>query len=295
MEDAREIFKKKVVGYFLKEYAAGKTPNPCVYCNEKVKFRLLLDLADRMKIGRIAAGHYARIIKDQTVGKTGQQKSYFRLLQGEDESKDQSYFLYRLKQSSLKRILFPLGQYHKKEVRLMAKSLNLPVHAKAESQNTCFLGDAKIETYFQDKLKLKKGKIINTEGEMIGEHNGLPLYTIGQRKGINIGGDGPYFVIAKNKKNNTLLVTNNPSDKRLDIVEIKLENISWPSSKPSLPFGAKVRTRYRNPLQDAIIEKGQDDRELVVRFGEAQKFISAGQSAVFYSEHGEVLGGGIIK
>ncbi|HAI74247.1 MAG TPA: tRNA 2-thiouridine(34) synthase MnmA [Candidatus Moranbacteria bacterium] len=286
--DARAEFKKTVIKYFLDEYAVGRTPNPCISCNEKMKFKLLLEIADKMKIKTVATGHYAKIKKVEVGGKI-----VYKLFPASDQQKDQSYFLYRLAQKDLARISFPLGGKTKIEVRELAKKLGLPVFDKAESQDICFLADNDLEKFLAGKIKTKKGKIIDTNGKILSEHRGLPFYTIGQRKGINIGGTGPYFVVSKNLKKNILIVTNDQKYPALGQENIKLRQVHWLAGCSKLPAKVWARIRYRNPLAYAIIKKNK--RGFVLEFETPQKAVSAGQSAVFYDNDGEVLGGGIIK
>ncbi len=286
--DARAEFKKTVIKYFLDEYAAGKTPNPCIFCNEKMKFKLLLETAKKMKIEMVATGHYAKIKKN----KIGEETTY-KLFPARDRKKDQSYFIYRLAQKDLAWIIFPLGGKTKIEVRELAKKFKLPVFDKAESQDVCFMEDNNLEKFLAGKIKTKKGKIINTDGKILGEHKGLPFYTIGQRKGINIGGTGPYFVVAKNMAKNILIVTNDQNHPSLSQKNIKLKQVHWVRNCPKLSAKVQVRIRYRNSLAYAIIKK--DKKEFSLEFKNPQKAVSAGQSAVFYGNNGEVLGGGIIK
>lgn len=286
--DARAEFRKTVVKYFLDEYSAGRTPNPCVFCNEKMKFKLLLETAKKMKIEAVATGHYAKIKKV----KVGEEIMY-KLFSVRDRKKDQSYFLYRLAQKDLARIIFPLEKYTKTEVKELAKKFGLPVFDKTESQDVCFMADNNLEKFLVGKIKTKKGKIIDTDGKILGEHKGLPFYTIGQRKGINIGGTGPYFVVVKNMSKNILTVTNDQNHPVLSQKIIKLKQVHWLVNCPKLPTKIQARVRYRNPLAYAIIKKVK--KEFILEFENPQKAVSAGQSAVFYGRDGEVLGGGIIE
>lgn len=272
--NASKDFKKKTIGYFLDELKKGNTPNPCVVCNKEIKFKIMLQKMMKLKADYLATGHYARIINN-------------KLFEAKDKNKDQSYFLYKLNQKELSKILFPLGDYTKPEVRKMAKKFKLTVHDKEESQDICFVPEKGYETFLKKSLRLKKGKIADKNGNSLGIHEGLPLYTIGQRKGIKIGGKEPYYVIQKDFKKNRLIVG---GEKELFSKEIKLKSINWISVKPKFLFETLLRTRYRNPLVSAII-----DKEGNVIFTKPQKSITPGQSAVFYSENGEVIGGGIIE
>jgi tRNA-specific 2-thiouridylase len=286
--NAEQEFKKEVVDYFLKEYASGRTPNPCVVCNEHIKFTVLLKKMLEMKADHIASGHYARMRKVTVNG-----KPIYKIFQAKDQEKDQSYFLYNFNQKQLSRILFPIGDYKKSEIRKIAQKLKLPVFDKDESQGICFTPEKYPEGFLRRNLKLKKGKTVNTQGKIIGRHDGLPLYTIGQRRGINIGGDGPYYVAGKDLKKNILIVTNNEKDAALFHPEMEVEKVNWMVKKPKNGARILVKTRYRNPAVSAIIKaKGTN---YLVKFLKPQRAISPGQSAVFYGPKGELLGGGIIK
>jgi len=277
-------FKKEIVDYFLQEYKEGRTPNPCIVCNQEIKFKVLLKKMLELKADFVATGHYAQIKST---------KDGYRLFGGKDGDKDQSYFLHSLNQAQLARILFPIGSYLKPQIRKMAKKFKLSVHDKKESQDVCFVNSS-VENFLKKYLKLEKGKIANEEGEIVGSHLGLPLYTLGQRKGINIGGDGPYYVASKDFKKNILQVTNKKEEKSLYSQEMKLDKVHWVSGeKPKAKMEIKLRIRYRNPLVSAIIEaKG---KKALVKFDAPQKGVTPGQFAVFYGKNGEVLGGGVIS
>ncbi len=298
--DVRKKFKKEVVGYFLKEYSAGRTPNPCVFCNENLKFKTFFEMADKLGIDYVATGHYTRIKREFPISnfqfpnklKIKNSKNKYKLLEAKDKNKDQSYFLYRLKQKQLARIIFPLGKYKKEEVRILAKKFNLPVFDKAESQDVCFLGKKSVEEFLKENIKLKKGKIISMDGKVIGEHLGLPLYTLGQRKGINIGGIGPYYVIKKDNKKNYLTVTNKKEDLFLFSKFANINEVNWISNVPKFPAKILARIRYRSPLIPATIVTKHKKYE--IQFDIAQRAVTAGQSVVFYNEKEEVMGGGLI-
>lgn len=276
-------FDKKIINYFLDELAKGNTPNPCVTCNKEIKFYFLLNELKKNKADFVATGHYAlkREIKNQK-----SKIKRFGLFRAKDNNKDQSYFLYKLTQSDLSKITFPLGKYTKVEVRESAKKFGLPVHDKKESQDICFIPEKGYENFLKEKLRLKKGKIFDLKGNILGEHEGLPLYTIGQRKGIKIGGKGPYYVAQKDFSKNRLIVS---GENDLFLNKIKLKNLNWINKKPKLPFKTMLRTRYRNPLVHAIINSQGE-----VIFSQPQKAVTSGQAAVFYSKNGEVIGGGTI-
>lgn len=283
-------FKKRIVDYFLGGYKQGLTPNPCVVCNKKIKFGLLLEKALALGVDFAATGHYARLqpeIRNAHCSHTA--KSEIRkLLMAKDKEKDQSYFLWQLSQEQLRHILFPIGDYTKTEVRKLAKKFHLPVSTIPESQEICFIRTT-ISDFLAQYIKEKPGKIIDTTGKVIGQHQGLWFYTIGQRKGIRLPG-GPFWVLDKNKKRNLLIVTKNEKD--LYKKELICKNVSWISGRESkLPLKIKAKIRYRSDLIPAIIYKLKA-RTYKLVFGQPQRAITPGQSVVFY--RGQELLGGII-
>jgi len=295
--NAEKEFKKEVVDYFLSEYAAGRTPNPCVACNEHIKFNVLFKKMLEMEGDFVASGHYACLRQEIRNPKS---EIIYRLFQGKDTEKDQSYFLYNFNQKQLARILFPVGGYKKAQIRAMAKKMKLPVFNKDDSQGLCFTPEKYPEGFLRRHLKLKKGKTLNTAGKIVGEHEGLPLYTIGQRRGINIGGDGPYYVVDKDLKKNILIVTNDEKDLALFRKNMEVRKVNWIIAEPKLPAKAWVKNRYRHPAVSAIIKPIEVEsrkskvESYLVEFVEPQRAISPGQSAVFYTKKGEMLGGGRI-
>ncbi len=293
--DFSKEFKKKIVDYFLKEYQKGRTPNPCIKCNKEIKFGFFFKKALALGADFVAAGHYARI-------------KNAKLLTAKDRKKDQSYFLYNLKQSQLKKILFPVGNYTKAKVKKLAKDFEIANLVRPESRDICFL-KGRYQDFFKKYLKLKPGPILNTSGKRIGQHQGLPLYTIGQRKEIEVPGALPYYVLKSDFKNNTLIVTDNEKD--LYKKELVAEKVNWVSKKkPKLPLKIKAKIRYLHPANSATIRKqetGSKKQNLIlVEFSRPQRAITPGQSVVFYLPRSspkamvwgrgqEVLGGGIIK
>lgn len=276
-------FKKQVVDDFLRQYQLGLTPNPCVHCNQFIKFGLFLKKAKGLGCDYIATGHYAR------VKKTGDN---YCLLKGKDKIKDQSYFLWTLKSEQLKQILFPIGQYDKFEVRKLAKKFNLPVYNKRDSQEICFTPKHHNE-FLKKHLMLKKGDIMTIAGQKVGEHQGLPLYTLGQRKGIGIGGAGPFYVVKSDYPKNILWVAKNFDDKTIYSRSLITKEVNWLNGEPKLPFKCQAKIRYGHPAVPAII-KQKKTGNYVVEFNRPQRAITPGQSAVFY--RGElVLGGGVIR
>jgi len=270
--DVQKEFKKRVINYFINEYKKGNTPNPCVECNQHIKFRFLIEMAMKLKADFIATGHYARIKKG-------------KLFVAKDKQKDQSYFLWILNKKQLNKILFPIGDYTKDEVRKMAKEFDLSVSEKKDSQDVCF---AVPRQSFQAKV----GPIITTKGKKIGEHKGLIFYTIGQRKKIEVGGIGPYYVIQKDFKNNTLIVSK--LEKDLLQKEMIVKNTNWISGKP---FSGKCKIKIRSTAKavPARVMKYESRIKNCVKviFNAPQRAITSGQSAVFYKGN-KVLGGGVI-
>ncbi|EKD58901.1 MAG: hypothetical protein ACD_56C00034G0003 [uncultured bacterium] len=295
--NAAEEFKKEVVDYFLEEIKAGRTPNPCVVCNERIKFNFLYKKMLEMDADFVATGHYAKVRKDRCLP-AGRQGKY-HLYTSSDEEKDQTYFLYSLSQKQLSRIMFPVGGYKKPEIRKIAEKLKLPIFDKEDSQGLCFTPEKTPTKFIKRNLTLSVGDIVNTEGEKIGTHDGLEIYTIGQRKGINIGGNGPYFVVDRDFENNQLIVTNDETDEKIFKKTMLVELKNWIADEPTFPMEVNVKIRYRHPLVRGIIRKQETNKRrektmCEVEFMEAQKAITPGQSAVFYADDNEVLGGGTI-
>ena len=308
--DFEKEYKSQVLDYFFSEYKAGRTPNPDVFCNSQIKFGVFLDKAMALGADFIATGHYARLSRvilseaknlmdkrwDPSPPRADQDDGEFRLLKAKDQNKDQTYFLYRLNQQQLSKTIFPIGEHTKPEVRKLAKKFGLPNHDKPDSQGVCFVGHLDLRKFLSQKIKDKPGKIVTTEGKVVGEHQGLFCYTIGQRKGIEIGGIGPFYVVEKDLKNNLLVVTNNRRDERLYKTMIEFNETNWVN--PFLvetPRGASRnytgRIRYREPLVNCKIEKM--DSIYRATFAKPVWAAAGGQSVVFYD--GEVcLGGGVI-
>ena len=291
-------FKKRIVDYFLAGNKKGITPNPCVLCNKEIKFGLLLEKALALDADYIATGHYAT--KYEVKSQNSKVKSY-KLLGAKDKNRDQSYFLWKLNQKQLKRVLLPIGDYSEKGVRNLAKKFGLSFLLNVpKSMEICFIPKT-VEDFLKLYLKPKRGGLVDIKGSVLGEHQGLPFYTIGQRKGIRLPG-GPYYVLDKNLKKNILIVTKNEKD--LYKKELIAKNISWIFGKePKLPFKAMVKIRYRHNPALAMITKNLKSTIYNLKFARPQRAITPGQSAVFYSPAGalvkagksnELLGGGII-
>lgn len=285
-------FEKEIIKYFIDNYKKGLTPNPCVKCNQLIKFNHLLRIMKELKADYVATGHYLinkKIVKGGIIN--------YKLYQGKDSSKDQTYFLYNLSQTKLKHIIFPIGKYFKNDIKKMASRINLP-NIKQESQDVCFLAgeDGIIEhnKFLKKYIEAKPGPIKLASGEKIGEHQGLSFYTVGQRKGIEIGGRGPYYAAKMNYRTNTLFVTNDANDPLLCSNFLTAEKVNWVSGKePKMPFDCEAVIRYRHrPVKCKVDIKNEN--KYIVKFSEPQRAITAGQSVVFYKGN-ELLGGGIIK
>ncbi|MBU4217127.1 tRNA 2-thiouridine(34) synthase MnmA [Candidatus Parcubacteria bacterium] len=287
-----EKFQKEIIDYYIDAYQGGQTPNPCVRCNKMIKFGELFKRAMDLGADYLATGHY---IKNVEFRMSDDEMTY-KLLKGEDQNKDQSYFLYNLSQDLLKKIFFPLADYDKADVKKLAEKLDLP-NLKTESQDVCFL-PGEHNDFLKGKIKLESGEIRDLNDKKLGEHQGLPLYTIGQRRGIEIGGTGPYYVVKLDYVHNILYVVNNYNDTGLFRDELFVENVNWISGKePVLPFACEVVIRYRHRSVECVIGKAEisDDgqKSYHVKFSQSQRAIAIGQSAVFYRGN-ELLGGGVI-
>ena len=292
--DAKREFKKKIVDYFVDSYKKGATPNPCVVCNREMKFRLLFDLMKKYKAYFVVTGHYARIVhvtrNTKHVTKNMLHVTCYMLREAKDKTKDQSYFLYRLTQKELSKIIFPLGEYEKKETKKLAKKFKLPIFGDKESQDVCFLADSDINQFLRKYIKPKLGNIVDEKGNILARHKGLPFYTIGQRKGIEIGGTGPYFVIGKNSRKKELVVSND--SKRLLAKKFFVSKVSWINRGIKLPLRAQIQIRYHAEKISAIIKSSKSGKS-IIETKKPLRAVTPGQSAVFYKNR-EVLGGGTI-
>lgn len=276
-------YKKRVVDYFVREYRAGRTPNPDVMCNEQIKFGVFFDkVINELGADYMATGHYARV-QHTPAG--------VRLLKGVDPNKDQTYFLHRLGEDKLARIMFPIGGYPKPEVRSMARTFRLPNAEKKDSQGLCFIGKIDIQQFLAEYIEQKEGDIVTTRGDLIGRHEGIHNYTIGQRRGIRIGGGIPYYVVAKDIPSNTIIV-GTEYDRALFSKSLRITDVSWVNQKPDLTRDFQANIRYRQEPEPVILKEG-DDGEFILEFDNAQRAVTSGQSAVLYDGE-EVLGGGVI-
>jgi tRNA-uridine 2-sulfurtransferase len=284
-------FEDRVVRPFVDQYLAGRTPIACTNCNTDVKFEPLLRMARQIGAGRLATGHYARICRNEVTGR-------WELLRARDDSKDQSYFLWGLTQEQLSRSDFPLGEHTKEEVRALARSVSLPVAEKPESMELCFVPNGSyvqfIQSYSRERgiaLDQREGEIVTEDGAVIGHHNGLHQFTIGQRKGLGFAAGKPLYVLAIDPQNNRVVVG---EDDALRATMCELENVNWISCEsPRAPLRADVKIRHKHQAAPATIDT-LDATRACVTFDSPQRAITPGQAAVFYS--GEVvLGGGWIR
>jgi tRNA-specific 2-thiouridylase len=306
-------YKKEVVDYMISEYKTGRTPNPDVMCNKYVKFGGFFDWAMKRGADYVATGHYARTLKGkqkkaqtQVLGSPSQTRPDHSpdqfsacLLAGADKNKDQSYFLWTLTQKQLTKTLFPVGNMEKPMVRKLAKKFGLSTAVKKDSQGLCFIGKVDMADFLKEFISLKKGEVLNEIGEVIGSHDGVFYYTLGQRHGFEIlkktTSEDRYFIIDKDFENNTLTVSHNPIKTEDDSQkEIILKNVNWISgSEPDFKKKYSARIRYRQPLEKCSFKKDENG-DLVIIFSRFQKAPTPGQSVVFYD--GEIcLGGGIIQ
>ena len=278
----------KVFNHFLIEYQAGRTPNPDILCNKEIKFRAFLDYAIAKGARFIATGHYARISKKD---------SGVELLKGLDHSKDQSYFLHALNQDQLAASLFPIGEMKKTDVRQIAQDLGLITHDKKDSTGICFIGERRFKEFLSEYVLAQPGNMVSVEGKLIGKHDGLMYYTLGQRQGLKIGGmptssDLPWYVVGKNVKTNQLIVGQGHDHPAMFQKDLRLAAVHWISGvEPSMPLVCTAKTRYRQADQTCQVECSSEG--YIVTFDQPQRAITPGQYCVFYQ--GEVcLGGGVI-
>jgi len=279
-------YKERVFAEFLREYAAGRTPNPDVLCNAEIKFRAFLDHAMRLGAEKIATGHYARVRKNE---------SLHELLRGTDGGKDQSYFLHRLTQEQLSRVMFPVGELNKTEVRRIALEAGLPNHAKKDSTGICFIGERPFRQFLNRYLPRVPGPIKTPEGKIVGEHIGLAFYTIGQRKGIGLGGAGEaWYVAEKRMASNELVAVQGHDHPLLMKKTLSAADAAWVAGKaPDAPSAHTAKTRYRQADAPCMLSRILDS-EIRVDFASPQWAVTPGQSVVLYD--GETcLGGGIIS
>jgi len=285
--DMRDDFRRLVIDYFLDEYLTGFTPNPCVRCNEHVKFGILFKLMDLLRADKLATGHYARILLDVKT-------NTLVMLRALDASKDQSYFLYRLTQRHLDRTMFPLGELSKNEVRAIADRLKLPSANRPESQDICFVGDEGYRDFITRERSgaICKGEFIDENGAVIGKHDGLAFYTIGQRRGPGVpSADGRLYVVHKDPE--SWRITLGPKE-ALEKLQINIGGLNFVSGNfPAGDIEVEVMYRYNMEPVKATILPADDEGTVTILFDEPQSGIAPGQSAVFYKGD-RVVGGGVI-
>lgn len=338
--DFEKQYQQQVMKYFFEEYKKGRTPNPDVMCNKEIKFGLLYDWAMENGFDYLATGHYAQIgNKAEGRGKIKSpltpHPSPFYLMRSVDEFKDQTYFIYNIKNEQLPHLLFPIGKMKKIQVRLLARKIKLPNAERKESMGLCFVGKIRLKEFLSQKLALRPGPIVfssagepsrakrgiylnkrlphspegslaMTKHQILGQHEGLANYTIGQRQGIKVGASGPYFVFKKDMNANALYVTNNPNDKRLFVKEIQLHSVNWIKEigkkvegrgkikSPFTLYPSSFVGRYRHQGELVPLSIRQLKRDLYrVVFNKSQKALASGQSLVLYKGK-ECVGGGVI-
>lgn len=284
-------YRDQVFSHFVSEYEAGHTPNPDILCNREIKFKVFLEKAMELGADYLATGHYCQ--NEYIDGEN-------RLVKGNDPGKDQTYFLYTQKKSILDKVLFPIGHLPKKEVREIAKKFNLITHDKKDSTGICFIGERNFKNFLSNYIQLKAGRFQTLEGVDVGEHSGAAYYTIGQRKGLGLGGQGePWFVVGKDIEKNIVFVERGETHPALYADELWANELSFVSEdfNLQLPFKCRAKIRYRQEDQPCTIVDYDGERVHVV-FDESQKAITIRQSIVFYTnlEGREIcLGGGMIE
>ncbi len=282
--DAREVFASRVLDPFAREFAAGRTPNPCVWCNEHLKFGLLLRCLDMLGGRHLCTGHYARIIENE--------KGVYRLFRGRDSSKDQSYFLYRLTQKELARVLFPLGGLEKTQVKEIARKLGLPALGRPESQDACFVDGRGYQAVIEDRLGTvpSPGDIVHLDGRVLGRHHGVHEFTVGQRRGLGIASGEPLYVVGIDSDTRRIMVGSaSDLERRL----LFLSETSWVEGSAPGGEGLTARVRYRHEGVAARIEDAHGNKATIL-LEEPVRGAAPGQAAVLYRGD-EVVGGGTIE
>jgi len=281
-------YQERVFSYFLREYAAGRTPNPDILCNNEIKFDAFLKYALNLGATHIATGHYARVEN---------RKGVYHLYQGSDKQKDQSYFLSGLGQTELSHAFFPLGERTKGEVRQLAREAGLVTHDKKDSTGICFIGERNFRAFLKQYLPTEPGIIETVDGEVVGKHEGLMYYTIGQRKGLGIGGksgkeEAPWYVVDKDLQRKVLIVAQGHDHPRLYSKRLTASQVHWIAEAPQQGDRLQAKVRYRQENKNCVIEVLTDEHA-VVQFEQPVFAVAPGQAIVFYNDE-ECLGGGII-
>lgn len=284
--DFSEEFKKKVIDYFCEEYLKGFTPNPCVICNEKIKFGLLHEKALALDAGSVATGHYANVCFDK-------KKNRYLLKEGLDKEKDQSYFLFSLSQEQLRYAIFPLAGYTKAKTRSIAKKFKLKTYDTVSSQDICFIQDLNYAEYIRKKtlVRIEDGEVVDKCGKVLGRHKGIPFYTIGQRRGLGIAYKEPLYVIGIDRAKNRIVVGTKKDVLRKSLIAHKLNWIAIEDIDK--PLRVKAKIRYNHKRDDAVVSRAGADC-VRVDFDSPQEAPTPGQAVVFYDK-GVVVGGGWIK
>ena len=284
-----ERYWQSVFEHFLNEYQAHRTPKPDVLCNKEIKFKAFLDYASHLGADYIATGHYAKLKRE------GQETYLYR---AKDRDKDQSYFLHAVNREALNKSLFPLGNMLKSEVRALAQSLQFITHDKKDSTGICFIGEKRFKTFLNEFLLASPGDIKTTQGEIIGRHDGLMFYTLGQRQGLGIGGlkntpAQPWYVVDKDSKSNSLIVAQGYYHPMLYAQGLECGPIHWLIPLPALPLACHAQIRYRQTPEPCLISPAENDRHTLM-FSSAQRAITPGQYVVFYQQN-RCLGGATIE
>ena len=292
--DMSELYKERIVDYMFAEYEKGRTPNPDVLCNREVKFDVFLETALSLGADKVATGHYARL--DSFTNENGEE--VYQLLAGKDNNKDQSYFLYTIGEEHVAQTLFPVGELEKPAVRAIAEQQGLITHDKKDSTGICFIGERKFKDFLQQYLPAQPGDIVTVDGDIIGRHEGLMYHTLGQRKGLGIGGlrdggDEPWYVVGKNLTDNQLIVAQGHDHPSLLSRGLIANQLHWTDRVgPQTTLRCSVKTRYRQTDIPCTLHLNADNSVEVI-FDTPQKAVTPGQSAVFYLDE-VCLGGGII-
>ena len=272
-----EEYRQSVFDQFLADFKAGLTPNPDILCNREIKFKVFLEKAMALGADFLATGHYCRL------------DDHSRLLKGTDPDKDQSYFLHAVNQDAFKKVLFPIGHLTKKEVRQIAKSAGLATSEKKDSTGICFIGKRDFKPFLAQYLGTKPGHFETPDGTVVGQHDGAAFYTIGQRRGMGLGGEGEaWFVVGKDQKRNVVIVVRGENHPALFSSELRAHSLTWIGEEPTLPLQCTARIRYRQKDQSCTLHT-----DGLVTFDQPQRAVTPGQSIVFYQDD-VCLGGGLI-
>lgn len=280
-----EEYRTQVFSQFIQDFKRGLTPNPDILCNKEIKFKVFLDKAIELGADFLATGHYCQNLKND---------QGHRLIKGVDSQKDQTYFLYTLNPSILQKVLFPVGGLEKSEVRRLARLHNLVTSDKKDSTGICFIGERHFRTFLSQYVAMQPGNFETLQGRIVGKHQGAAYYTLGQRKGLGIGGAGEaWFVVGKEMNRGTVFVEQGAHHPALYCDELLASELSWVGEMPSCPFNCHAKVRYRQADQSCVIQKIESGQAWVT-FPQPQRAVTPGQSIVFY-EGNVCLGGGVIQ